>query len=220
MPDLKISELTDLPTPADDDLLVTVDVSDTSMSASGTDKKMQVQNLLRLSGGGGPTRSGSWVMAFPWANSTTLAGLLNRLLCTRCIAPFPVGQIAFETTAAAVGGYADIAIYNSDVDGWPTNLAASVQRITTDVAGFKVVALTPALPAGMYWMGLLLLNGAPNWRSSSVATWLLPSTVTANPPGVNAVGWQVTGQASVPDPYPIASGAVAGSQPVIWIAKA
>lgn len=45
MADTKISGLTELTTKATDDLLVIVDVSDTTMAATGTDKKITVANL-------------------------------------------------------------------------------------------------------------------------------------------------------------------------------
>ena len=40
MADVKITDLTALTTPATDDLVCVVDVSDTTMSADGTDKKI------------------------------------------------------------------------------------------------------------------------------------------------------------------------------------
>ena len=44
--DLRISALTALTTPANDDLAVLVDVSDITMAASGTDKKVTLANLF------------------------------------------------------------------------------------------------------------------------------------------------------------------------------
>ena len=49
----KITGLTELATtPADDDLVQIIDVSDTTFSANGTNKKIQVSNLLAGAGGG------------------------------------------------------------------------------------------------------------------------------------------------------------------------
>lgn len=45
MPESKISALTELTALADGDLFVVVDVSDTTMAATGTDKKIQASNL-------------------------------------------------------------------------------------------------------------------------------------------------------------------------------
>lgn len=46
MPNEEIDDFTEDTTPADDDLLVTVDVSDTTDSPQGTTKKVQAQNLV------------------------------------------------------------------------------------------------------------------------------------------------------------------------------
>src|SRR5262245_49930080 len=48
MPAKKISELTEDTTPALNDYVVSVDVSDTTMAASGTNKKVLISNLLNL----------------------------------------------------------------------------------------------------------------------------------------------------------------------------
>jgi len=48
----KVTALTELTTPASDDLLYVVDVSDTSGGAGGTSKKMQISNLPSSGGGG------------------------------------------------------------------------------------------------------------------------------------------------------------------------
>jgi hypothetical protein len=48
MADTKLSELTALTAPAVSDLLVLLDVSDTTMDAAGTDKKMLVSYLLEM----------------------------------------------------------------------------------------------------------------------------------------------------------------------------
>lgn len=52
----KITELTELTTPASGDYLVVVDVSDTTDSPEGTTKKVSVENL---GAGGGSVSSGS-----------------------------------------------------------------------------------------------------------------------------------------------------------------
>lgn len=46
MPNTRITGLTEDTTPADDDLVATVDVSDTTQSAQGSTKKVQAQNLV------------------------------------------------------------------------------------------------------------------------------------------------------------------------------
>lgn len=51
MANKKVTALTELTTPASDDLLYVVDVSDTSGGADGTSKKMQVGNLPSSGGG-------------------------------------------------------------------------------------------------------------------------------------------------------------------------
>lgn len=49
MPTRKISSLTELTTPADDDLIQIIDVSDTTFSSQGTNKKIQKSNLIPAS---------------------------------------------------------------------------------------------------------------------------------------------------------------------------
>lgn len=51
MANKKVTALAELTTPASDDLLYVVDVSDTSGGADGTSKKLQVSNLLSSGGG-------------------------------------------------------------------------------------------------------------------------------------------------------------------------
>ena len=51
MPNKKVSSLTELTTPADDDLLLVVDTSDTTDGAAGTSKKLQISNLPASGGG-------------------------------------------------------------------------------------------------------------------------------------------------------------------------
>lgn len=57
MANQRITDLAEDTAPADDDLLTAVDVSDTSMSALGTNKKLQAQNLVvkKLRTSTGPT---------------------------------------------------------------------------------------------------------------------------------------------------------------------
>lgn len=57
MSDTKISGLTEDTSPATGDYLVTVDVSDTTMAASGTDKKVQASNLYKGLATGTPSSS-------------------------------------------------------------------------------------------------------------------------------------------------------------------
>lgn len=52
MADTKLTDLTEDTAPAAGDYLVTVDVSDTTMAASGTNKKVQVSNIVRPAGSG------------------------------------------------------------------------------------------------------------------------------------------------------------------------
>ncbi len=59
MPNKKVSSLTELASPADTDLLVVVDVSDTTDGAAGTSKKMQIGNLPS-SGGSGADKWRIW----------------------------------------------------------------------------------------------------------------------------------------------------------------
>ena len=51
MANKKVTALTELTTPASDDLLYVVDVSDTSGGADGTSKKLQISNLPSSGGG-------------------------------------------------------------------------------------------------------------------------------------------------------------------------
>jgi hypothetical protein len=166
------------------------------------------------------TRPGTWLQGFPWGAATT-QGLPNRLLVCPCDAPLPIDAVAVYVSAAGAGVTALVNVYNSDSDGFPTTLAHS-EAIDCSTTGFKTVVLPSVLPAGIYWIGPILLAAGASFSITSASNYSCPHApgYTATPYSLNAAGWQLTGLSVAPDPFPVPSASGSGSQPLSWMRMA
>lgn len=164
------------------------------------------------------TKVGSWIQGFPWA-ATGAGGAVNQLLVTRVEAPFTFSECAIEVAGGATPtSTALFAVYACDAAGWPTTLVAQqVTPIDCSTLAVKSIPLTATLPAGVYWMGPLLLLTGPTFRNTAASSFASPTPVQALP-ATNNPGWRVTSISSLPTPYPLPPN-LSGGQPLIWIRR-
>jgi hypothetical protein len=163
------------------------------------------------------TKVGSWIQAYIWMNHTNL-GTQGRLLLVRCEIPFAFSEVAVEVMALTAGATALFGVYNIDADGWPTTLAANqVAPIDCASIGMKSVPLSATLPAGVYWMGVLLVQSGPSFRCTTMPVYTVPTPAQALPTGATQCSWQYFGTTLPPN---ATGGSVGASAPCIWVRKA
>lgn len=108
--------------------------------------------------------------------TTTQATTGNRIRIAPWPCPFdlPVTTIVADVATAAAGGKFKIVIYDSDDDGWPTDLLFEGAELTSDTATFKTdVSINLTLTGGkMVWLGVrtgnVAITMAANQRYSAI----------------------------------------------------
>lgn len=201
----KITEYTELTTPAAGDLLEIVDVSDTTMAATGTNKKIQFSNVGGSGGGGGGavrTASGQW-HASPYARGVIGSDvwvIQHRMHFTphfaetaRSISDLSV----YVTGAGAAGVVVRFAIYSSDaVSAMPATVLYQT-TVAADAAGVKTISGLSVGVSGLYWIGSVSQGSgtvATCWSHAQMLYALPIGTVTAdNNNALNQWVWYVDG---------------------------
>ena len=188
MADSKITALTAL-TAADpvNDMLPIVDVSDTTMAASGTTKKISVNNILSSS----PTASGALtVTGLVTAGSATITGAatVGTTLGVTGVSTFAAGTMLLP--ALTTTGDTNTGIYYPAADTFAVTTGGA-ERYRVDSSGNVGVGLTPR--AKLDVNGGLLVNNyitSTNYAPLSVTT---ASTITTPSTFTNAINiWNPT----------------------------
>jgi hypothetical protein len=165
MADSKITALTSISTSTDPavDPLVIVDVSDTSMAATGTTKKVTLNNLLSSS----PTATGALtVTGLVTAGSATITGDLtvrsgNKLILNRA-------DNAISTQLNDAGGGAGFTVNNLNGDGIRLQLAGTTIYSSTTTANQNwAISGTTAMTLNSTGLGV---GVSPSYRIHSVVT--------------------------------------------------
>lgn len=156
MADTKISALTDISTSlADADLFVAVDVSDTSMAASGTDKKLTASNLKAYVGGIYPHMGSGRYWGTPNANAlASFAFSTGELYFTPLWVPvaMTVDRISINVQSGIASGTVRLGIYSSNANGVPASLLLDAGTVATTSSGVKEATISQALTPGIYWL--------------------------------------------------------------------
>ena len=168
----KISELVAFTAAATSDLIEAVDVSDTSMAATGTNKKMTLADLgttvvLPKFWDSQAPPVGQYInMAYQGATNTGTLGTTTANARCGQFTPIPVPvTMSFDmvsqyvsTPATDAGSVFRLALYTADASyGGPADLVQEFGTIdATTAAGLRTIVISPALtlPPGLYWMAL------------------------------------------------------------------
>jgi hypothetical protein len=142
---------------------------------------------------------GYWTYAWPSAAATTQALTADQVKITRIAMEQPFDGAVIEVTAFVASSTALIGVYNVDVNGLPTTLAAS-GSVATDTNGVKQVTFT-AVPAGLHWFAVKP-SAAITTRSSGSLSPLMLHTSTGSMSGFNAWTLQLGTGAALPNPWP------------------
>ena len=161
----KISELAALATPAADDLIEVLDVSDTTMALSGTNKKSPVSSLG--AGGGDGAQFPYWSSVYgankglrplnPFymvgSNANQAQIVAGRIWYWPILFPHQatLASIQLEVTVTGAASQFRVGLYPMGVDGQPSGapLVAS-GNLSAATAGVKTYATSAVLPAGGY----------------------------------------------------------------------
>lgn len=164
MADTKISALTDISTSlADADLFVAVDVSDTSMAASGTDKKLTAANLKAYVGGIYPHMGTGRYWGTPNTNALlSFAFSTGEMYFTPLWVPvaMTVDRISINVQSGIASGTHRLGIYSSNSNGVPSSLVLDAGTVATTASGVKEITISQALTPGVYWLAAVAQTAA------------------------------------------------------------
>ena len=165
MADSKITALTSISTSTDPavDPLVIVDVSDTSMAATGTTKKVTLNNLLSSS----PTATGAFsVTGLVTAGSATITGAatVGTTLGVTGVSTFAAGTALLP--ALTTTGDTNTGIYYPAADTFAVT-TAGVERYRADSVGNVGIGVTPSA-----WATYKSLDLPTNGYVSSGNSWM------------------------------------------------
>ena len=187
MADTKITDLTDISTAlADADLFVAVDVSDTSMAASGTDKNLTAANLKAFIGGVYPHTGTTRYMGSP--NFNTLASFAfstGELYYTPVWLPVAItaDRLAINVQSGIASGTTRLGIYSSTSAGVPSSLILDAGTVATTSSGVKEITISQALTPGLYWLAAVNQTAAATLyyypTANNSVMYLYGSTSTA-----------------------------------------
>lgn len=207
MADTKVSALTELTSLAEADEFVVVDKSDTTMAATGTNKRVTRANLGFL---GRKFRTGDYYNPDAYGNDTTVTLDLDLLRAV----PFSVGEqqtfdrIGLEVTGAVASTTIRLGIYASNANGLPGALVLSAGSVDASTTGAKEITISQALDPGLYWVACVPQGGQPTVRATDGRTPYIPYVAIANQ------NYAAMGQGSVsgalPDPYSSSAGSTNG----------
>lgn len=158
------------------DVFEIIDISDTTDAASGTNKKMTVAEVKRLSDFTdrliGTTLNRRHTLLAYNVNLTTVAATINSLRCYPVLVrnTITIDKIGIEVTTGTTG-LIRLMIYDSGSDGGPNNLIAESGELTITAPGTYeglTVASVTLLP-GLYHFAYLT-NTANTFRGSGTQT--------------------------------------------------
>lgn len=122
-----------------------------------------------------------------------------------------LSSLSIFVTTAVASSTVRLGIYADDGAGRPGSLVLDAGTVATDTTGFKELAITQALTAGLYWFGVAQQGGASPISTQAVASgsnglWNVKSTSSGDAGNMLTFGY--TG-------YKM-SGTVAGALPSTW----
>jgi hypothetical protein len=217
MADTKTSALTALATqPASGDLFMVVDVSDTTMDAAGTNKKIESRYVRSQWSQSGWTKNGETDRGVPGNtytgpnNAGTIGLTANRLAFVPFIieSPITITGAHMEVTTLSTGSIV-MGIYNCSTSNgypFPTTRIATWGTVSVTGTGVKsITSLSTALTPGMYALAYMA-EATPTVRAGEYFSVL--NTKWANSGSANIVRAVVeyyeasTYSATLPDPFP------------------
>lgn len=135
MADLKVTQLSDLAAmPATNDLLMVVDVSDTSMSAGGTNKKVTA-NYLGLTSGAVIYAQDGKALTLPASGTVATRQAANTFTAAQTISPAAGIALTINPVAAGVNGVLTISAVDNGSNPGPILYIANNNNASTPAAG-------------------------------------------------------------------------------------
>lgn len=217
MADTKTTALTALAeNPASGDLFMVVDVSDTTMDAAGTNKKIQAQHVRGRWAQAGWYKHGDTDRGVPGSmyigpfNGTTITLAANRLSFVPFVieSPITITGVHMEVTTLSTGSIV-MGIYNCGTSSghpFPTSRIATWGTVSATSTGVKsITSLSTSLTPGMYALAYMA-EATPQVRAGQYYTMV--ASQWANSGSGNVVRAVVeiyeasTYSATLPDPFP------------------
>lgn len=169
--DTKISDLTALTIPVTGDLFAVVDVSDTSMAATGTDKKLTFGNLeanLTVANltGGTATGTGNIVRATSATLVTPILGVASATSINKVAITAPATS-ATLTIADGKTLTASNSITLAGTDGKGIDIGAATSGKILIGNGTNMILSTPTYPTAAGTSGNVLTSDGTNWTSAT-----------------------------------------------------
>jgi hypothetical protein len=232
----RISELTALTAAlaAKDDLVEVLDVSDTSMAPTGTNKRITLTDLNlpsglhaapligRFTGIVGASGFGAAALSSNTQNSITCQ--LYPPIFLPMTMSFDLITVYVNVAATDVGGVFRLGVYNSD----PSSLAPSTKiieagSVSAETTGFKTIAINLTLTAGLYFTAIAF--SAPTFAGTNPTVFFHNSTfLYGGAPNDN--NWSIGGMTQQGGTLPddartnwVAGGGLGGSYPVVLLRR-
>lgn len=121
------------------------------------------------------------------AASTSVSFTANRCFLTPIIFSrnTDINQLAVRVQTAVAGSLVQIALYNSNVDGWPTSSPITTSpNLDCSTTGDKTYTYTATLIGSThYWLGMMSNGSSPNlraWGVNALATLSVTTAGTVN----------------------------------------
>lgn len=185
MADTKISDLSALTAPVNSDLAVLVDVSDTTMAASGTDKKILLADLFGAIMPLSIIPSTGEYLVWPMGqHATGLDSTVGNMYYMPLWVPkaLTADRIAVKVeTSGSAGAVLRLGIYAaSPTTRKPDSLVLDAGTVDATSTGQKEITISQALTAGLYWLACVpqVATCAPRGLAYSTLYGLRPLYTT------------------------------------------
>jgi hypothetical protein len=145
---------------------------------------------------------GYWVSAFPQSTTANNAYTAGWCRVTRGYWAQTVDALGADvTTPAAAGATVTGIVYAMLANGLPGALVAKSIAVDAGAVGYKLLPLDVPMPAGLYYVGVLVLAANPTLRCLSMQhEWLATANQNQSTSGYNC--YSLTGQTVAPNPWP------------------
>lgn len=157
-------------------------------------------------GGGGVTGlklapPGSWVLPVGMPGTTTATCAGGELRIARGFWETSVDAVGVEVTVIAAGATVTAAVYNQDATGAPSTLRASSAPVEASGAiGTRLLTLNTPVPAGTYYVGIMVLGATITYRSTAGIVETLYQTTQPTGAATNNCFYK-NGLSALPDPF-------------------
>jgi hypothetical protein len=144
---------------------------------------------------------GTWIMPIDVSTITTATCPGGEIRVARGMWETTIDAVSLDITVVGVDATVTAVVYVSNPDGTPGALvAASTPIEASGAAGNRLLPLAPVVPAGVHYIGILVLGATITYRTAAST---IPSTYVINQPagaGLQNCLYRAN-QTAPPDPF-------------------